>query len=215
VATFVRNVTMGLHMAAFLEQAPCDHAVYIGSDAIYHDAANPVRETSCASPTGYHGLMHLVREHMLGEAARRSGCPLVTLRPSLLYGARDTHNGYGPNRFLRTALQQGKIVLFGEGEERRDHVNIGDFSRLIELCLLHRSTGAVNVATGEAVSFGDVARLVARVIGRPVAIEGSPRANPITHRHFDITALLKAFPGFSFTPLEVGLTQALGSAVLS
>ena len=65
--------------------------------------------------------MHLVREVMLRSALT---APLAILRPTLLYGAADPHNGYGPNRFRRLAAAGQDIVLFGEGEEQRDHVLI-------------------------------------------------------------------------------------------
>jgi len=38
-----------------------------------------------------------------------------------------------------------------------------------------------------------------------VQIENRPRQTPVTHRHFDVTAILKAYPTFAFTPLEQGL----------
>ena len=31
------------------------------------------------------------------------GVPVGILRPTLVYGANDPHNGYGPNRFRRLA----------------------------------------------------------------------------------------------------------------
>ena len=48
---------------------------------------------------------------------------------------------------------------------------------------------------------------VAALFDSDIEVAGSPRQNPITHRHFDVTALHKAFPGFAFTPLDVGLAQ--------
>jgi len=51
--------------------------------------------------------------------------PLAILRPTLVYGAGDPHNGYGPNRFRRLASANQPIVLFGEGEERRPAVLAG------------------------------------------------------------------------------------------
>ncbi|HIC04984.1 MAG TPA: NAD-dependent epimerase/dehydratase family protein, partial [Nitrospirales bacterium] len=62
VGTCMRNIQMGKHFSTTLEHSHCGHVVYIGSDAVYDDNANPVQETSCASPTGLHGLMHFVRE---------------------------------------------------------------------------------------------------------------------------------------------------------
>ena len=56
--------------------------------------------------------------------------PIVVLRPSPLYGVADPHNGYGPNRFSRLAAQGGEITLFGEGEEKRDHVFVEDLGEI-------------------------------------------------------------------------------------
>jgi nucleoside-diphosphate-sugar epimerase len=209
VATLMRNLTMGASVCEAVATRPPRHLVYISSDAVYSDDVNPVRERSCTGPAGLHGVMHLVRERMLIESVRGPRVPLTLLRPTLLYGAGDTHNGYGPNRFMRSALNEGRIALFGAGEERRDHVHVDDLGRIVRLVVQHRSEGVLNVATGTSHSFRDVAEHVARLVGRPVAIESSPRASAVTHRHFDVTAAVAAFPSFGYTPLGEGLASAL------
>jgi nucleoside-diphosphate-sugar epimerase len=211
IATMMRNLEMAQHVCAALTRRPCAHVVYIGSDAVYDDAANPVRETSCCQPSTFHGVMHLARERMLIETLRGAKTPLAMLRPSLLYGPGDTHNGYGPNRFLRLAAEGKPITLFGEGEEQRDHVYIGDVTRLVERILLSRSEGVLNVATGRSWSFRDVAARATNAAGRAVTVSGTPRANPITHRHFDITAAIAAFPDFRYTELDAGLARFAAS----
>ena len=208
IHTLMRNLTMGENVSAFLEKSACSHVIYISSDAVYEDGANPVQESSCCNPASFHGLMHLARERMLAYALRDSKAPVLLLRPSLLYGAGDTHNGYGPNRFLRTATSEGKITLFGNGEEKRDHVYIKDLSRLIGLCLAHRCEGVLNVATGGSTSFFDTAQSIVELCQNKVEIECLPRQVAITHRHFDIAATLKAFPSFQYTPLKEGLSEA-------
>lgn len=209
IRTLMKNLTMAEHVSAFLAQSACAQVVYVGSDAVYEDDATPVRETSCTSPSSFHGLMHLGRERMLAHVVRDSAMPLLVLRPSLLYGPDDTHNGYGPNRFLRTARQEGKITLFGNGEEKRDHVHVEDLVRLVGLGLLHRTEGTFNVATGESHSFFQVAQIIADNLDRKVDIECLPRQAPITHRHFDISRTRKAFPTFGYTRLETGLTEII------
>jgi UDP-glucose 4-epimerase len=207
VRTLMRNLTMGDHVAAFLEKSPVAHVVYISSDAVYDDRANPVREDTPCNPESFHGVMHLARERMLAHAVRKTPCLFV--RATLLYGPLDTHNGYGPNRFMRTALKEGTIKLFGQGEEKRDHLYIEDLSRLIGEGLLHRSEGVVNAATGRSVSFGELAETIAELHGGSVTIECLPRATPITHRHFDVTEALRAFPSLRYTPVRAGLTDSL------
>ena len=203
--TQMKNLAMGEHVAAVVESMKFSHVVYISSDAVYADDANPVRETSCASPTTLYGLMHLMRERMILVAATKT--PVMILRPCAMYGAGDTHNSYGPNRFLRTALKDRRIQLFGQGEEQRDHLHVEDCAKLIELCLQQRRAGLLNIATGQAVSFMEVAQTVAEIVGG-VDIKGQPRSGQVTHRHFDITETLKAFPSFRFTVLRDGLSGA-------
>jgi nucleoside-diphosphate-sugar epimerase len=105
-------------------------------------------------------------------------------------------------------LSEGKIALFGNGEEKRDHVFIHDVVRLIALAIQHRSEGALNLATGVSVSFAEVAEQVVAVCGGTIRIEHLPRgAGQVTHRHFDITAMLKVWPDFRYTPLADGIAQ--------
>ncbi len=200
-----QNVRMVEVVAEALAKAPVAHVVYVSSDAVYADDANPVTETSCCQPSTLHGMMHATRELLLRTSVR---APLMVLRPSLLYGPGDPHNGYGPNRFRRLAASGEPIVLFGEGEELRDHVFIDDVAAVVSLTLAHQSRGVLNIATGVSVPFRKVAEMVARHAPTPVEIRATPRQSPIVHRHFDITARLKAFPMFRCTPLEEGLRRA-------
>jgi len=205
-ALLVQNLRMAEAVGKALAARPVAHVVYISSDAVYADDANPVTERSCCQPSTLHGMMHAARELMLKTDVK---APLAVLRPSLLYGARDPHNGYGPNRFRRLAEKGEAITLFGEGEEQRDHVFIDDVAQLVALALGHRSRGVLNIATGVSTSFCDIAEKVVSLAGSRSEIRGTPRQNPITHRHFDITDCLKAFPKFRYTPLDEGLARAM------
>src|SRR3546814_10099827 len=151
-----RNIRMMNSVVGALRARPVEHAIYVSSDAVYKDSDRPLTEASCAEPGSLHGVMHLARERMLLDGA---GVPLGILRPTLVYGAADPHDGYGPNRFRRLALAGEDIVLFGDGEERRDHVLVDDLGELIRRMVLRRSTGVLNGATGAIHSFREVARI--------------------------------------------------------
>jgi UDP-glucose 4-epimerase len=204
-AMLIDNLRMAEAVCAALAAQPVGHLVYVSSDAVYSDEANPVIERSCQQPSSLHGVMHLAREIMLRAALK---LPLAILRPTLIYGAKDPHNGYGPNRFRRLAAKGEAIMLFGEGEEKRDHILVDDVAALTSAALHHRSNGVLNIATGRSASFREVAEMVVALSPRPVEIRGTPRQNPITHRHFDITDCLKAFPEFHYVPLRDGLARA-------
>ena len=186
------------------------HLINISSDAVYADGPLPLTERSPMAPTSLHGAMHLARELALGAEA---GAPVANLRPTLIYGASDPHNGYGPNRFRRLANQGSNIVLFGKGEERRDHVYIDDVAELITLVLQHKSVGALNVATGHVHSFMEIAKAVVALSGNATAVSCSPRVSPMPHngyRPFDNAICQQAFPKFRYTLLREGLRKAAG-----
>ncbi|MDE1145075.1 MAG: NAD(P)-dependent oxidoreductase [Azospirillaceae bacterium] len=203
VPPFMANLRMGAAVASALETVPSAHLVYVSSDAVYPFADSPVDEATAAEPGDLYAAMHLSRELML----KPLDTPLAILRPTLIYGAADTHNSYGPNRLRRVARADGRITLFGDGEERRDHILVDDVVELILRTLAARSTGLLNLATGQSVSYHDLANRVAACFTRPVDIICTPRKTPATHRHFDISALRRAFPDFRFTPLDQGLAK--------
>jgi UDP-glucose 4-epimerase len=202
------NMRLVATIIAALGKVGVAHVVNISSDAVYADGPLPLTEGSPMAPTSLHGAMHLARE--LAFAAE-AGAPLANLRPTLIYGASDPHNGYGPNRFRRLAEQGKDIVLFGEGEERRDHVTVDDVAELIFRVLGHQSSGALNIATGEVHSFREIADATAAIAGKGVAITATPRVGPMPHngyRPFDNAACKQAFPDFRYTPMSEGLRKA-------
>lgn len=205
IATFMKNLKMIETVCAAIGNAPVKQVVYFSSDAVYPLGDSPVSESSAAAPADLYGAMHLARELMLKDTV---GDKLAILRPTLIYGANDSHNSYGPNRFRRVAAKDGKITIGGNGEETRDHIFVEDVAVLVELVLGHCSSGLLNVATGRSVDFGTLARMVADLFDDGVEVCPTDRNMPVTHRHFDVTAVRKAFPGFRFTPLEEGLHEA-------
>ena len=201
------NVQMALALVKATARISPAHVVNISSDAVYADSGAPLTETSTAAPDTLHGIMHLAREIMFRSEVKG---PLAILRPSLLYGASDPHNGYGPNRFRRLVSAGEAIALFGEGEERRDHVLVDDVAELVTRVLFRRSIGVLNIATGMVASFRDIAETVISLYGRDVPIQLIPRSGPVPHngyRPFDIAACRAAFPDFRYTPLRDGLAK--------
>ena len=207
LAMLRENLVMAEAVCSALQKRPVAHVLYLSSDAVYKDSPKPLTEASCAEPGALHGVMHLAREVALRQV--HAG-PLVLLRSTLVYGFEDPHNGYGPNRFRRLAAAGKEIVLFGEGEERRDHVDVEDVAELARLMIVHRSAGIANAVSGEVASFRELAEHAAAAFEPRVAVKGSPRSGPMPHdglRPFDNSAVLAAFPGFRFKPWREGLAR--------
>ena len=199
------NLKMAGAVCMALKKVSPAQVIYVSSDAVYKDSRMPIKENSCAEPESFHGIMHLAREITLKQSY--SG-PLAIVRPTLVYGLNDPHNSYGPNRFRRLACDGKSIMLFGNGEEMRDHVDVEDVAELICRIVLLRSTGTINAISGNLVSFDELARFVVEEFQSQVQVIYSPRIGEMPHggfRAFNNHALLEAFPGFKFKSWREGL----------
>lgn len=210
---FEQNIRMARNALDGVAGQPLSQLLYVSSDAVYSDFDGPLTEASVTAPDNLHGQMHVARETMFSAALEESNPDTVfaTLRPTLIYGADDPHNGYGPNRYRRLALAGENIALFGNGEERRDHVSVLDVAELAVRMLERRTRGALNATTGTVASFRDLAEMTIGFADQAVEIENLPRSGPMPHngyRPFDPAEIRRLFPDFAFTELEAGLRTA-------
>lgn len=211
----VKNTSMLLDnlrmMQAVIEAVkarPVAHLVYISSDAVYTDSDQPMTEASPAEPGSLHGVMHLAREVMFKNEL--ASIPQAFIRPTLIFGPDDPHNGYGPNRFMRLAKAGQDIKLFGEGEERRDHIYISDVAEIVRRVVLHRATGIINAVSGKVTSFKEIAEMAAARFEPRVKVVGTPRVGPMPHngyRAFDTSMVRRLFPDFQPVTLAAGLDR--------
>ncbi|CAN0591781.1 unnamed protein product [Laminaria digitata] len=75
---------------------------------------------------------------------------------------------------------------------------------------MHRSSGALNAATGTVISFMDIAKKMAGLSSADIEILTTERQGEMPHggyRPFDPAAALAAFPGFVFTQPEAGFER--------
>jgi nucleoside-diphosphate-sugar epimerase len=138
--------------------------------------------------------MHLIRENYLRNIYNKKLC---IVRPTLIYGSNDPHNSYGPNSFIRKYLNNENILLFGKGEERRDHVWVKDVANIIVEIIYNNFFGIINIATGRAISFYKIATIINQLkIKDSRKILFIKRNGPMPHkglRKFDIKILKNKF----------------------
>jgi nucleoside-diphosphate-sugar epimerase len=206
-AGLIENLQMAQSVIAALKLQKICHLIYISSDAVYRDSDKPIDEYSCAEPGSIHGAMHLAREVALKNEL---DLPVAIIRPTLVYGLKDPHNGYGPNKFRRLAIKNEDITFFGEGEELRDHVYVDDIAQLVYLVACHKSIGIVNAVSGQVVSFRRLAEFISEQSKSSGAIKSTIRSGKMPHngyREFKTSIASELFPGFGFRGWVEGLSD--------
>ena len=198
---FKKNINMVINFSKVLNNLEFKKLIYISSDAIYSDSKKPLKEVSKKCPDNWHGLMHLVRENILKRSFNKK--KLVIVRPTLVYGKGDTHSGYGPNLFIKRAKKNKNIVLFGNGEELRDHIWINNLSEIIVKLLKKQIFGEFNICTSKLISFRNIANIVAKKFKNK--IENKTRIGKMPHngyRPISNQKLLKIFPKYKFADIR-------------
>ena len=202
----VQNIIIIKNIIVLIRKLRFKQIIYISSDAVYSDSHFSLKETSKRFPKNFHGQMHNAREEILKIFFEDKLC---ILRPSLLYGFDDTHNGYGPNKFYRDIKDKKKIFLFGNGEEKRDHVLIDDLIKTITLCIKKTTKGVFNISSGNLISFNKIANLLKNRYGKQTKIIKRKRTGPMPHngyRPISNNKILKNFKNLTFSKFELGMS---------
>ena len=195
-----KNIKMITNFMLGVENKNFKHLIYISSDAVYSDSHLKISEESETNPESLHGIMHLTREQLL----KTLNTSLTIVRPTLVYGDKDPHNGYGPNKFSRLVKKNFDIVLFGKGEERRDHIWVNDLAKIIVIIIKRKITGIVNATTGKVISFNKIAEIIKNISNTNIKIIHTKRSGRMPHngyRAFKRSRIQKIIPSFKFNQI--------------
>ena len=201
------NMTIIENIVESLKNINLKQFIYLSSDAVYKDSLKLINENSICEPDSLHGLMHLAREKYLKSIYLDKIC---IVRPTLVYGLNDPHNGYGPNMFLRKAQKKQNIELFGKGEEKRDHVYVDDVGKIITFLITNNLKGVFNITSGHLLSFKQIALMMKKFINPNTILEFKKRNGPMPHngyRAFNNKKILEKFKGFKFKKVNQWLSE--------
>lgn len=163
-------------------------AVYASSAAVYGDAIHvPITETEPCVPLSAYGADKFACELHARVASHVHGIPTVGFRFFNVYGPRqDPKSPYSGviSIFCERIAAGQPIAVFGDGQQTRDFIYVGNVVRALLAGMILRPTDApvFNVCGGVSTSVEALARLIAELSGQTLNIETRPaRAGEIRH----------------------------------
>lgn len=172
--------------------------VYASSSSIYGDAESfPTRETDTPHPLSPYGVTKLAAEHLCTLYAKNFGLPTVSLRYFTVYGP-----GQRPDmaftRFVRAAVRDEEITIFGSGEQIRDFTFVDDVvAANIAAGESDAPAGSVfNVAGGGSISVNGTLEILESLNGRPLRITRTEKALGDVYRTGGSTDAITAATGW-------------------
>lgn len=136
--------------------------------AIYGEQENfPCDEQHRCRPLCPYGVSKLSTEMYLFFYKMQYGIDYVALRYSNVYGPRqDPHGEAGVVAiFCGRMLARRPCTIYGDGEQTRDYVYVGDVARANLAALNTPASGAFNIGTGQETSVNQLSRSLARIAG--------------------------------------------------
>lgn len=188
------NATGTLLTLEAARQARVNRFVYCSSSEVYGNCRDKLlnEEATLCAPVTVYGASKLAGELYASAYHQTYGLPAIIVRPFNAYGPREHESGDLAEvvpRFIIRLLSGKAPVIFGGGENGRDFTYVTETALGIVLAseadkLIGRT---VNIARGEIVTIGDLAKATAVACGRPdiAAVHIEARPGDVVSLHAD------------------------------
>ncbi len=145
-------------------------AIYGEPEYTPQDLAHPLR------PVSPYGVAKLAAEKYLHYYQHQYGVETVALRYANVYGPRQNPHGEAGvvAIFARQLLTGEQPVVYGDGEQTRDYVYVGDVARANLAALSHQGNGVFNVGTERETSVNKLFGTMRAAAGVDVSKEHAP-----------------------------------------
>lgn len=165
---------------------------------------------AAAEPDASYGWVKLTGERLARWATQEADLTVHVFRPFSGYG-HDQDPAYPfPAYIARAARREAPFDVWGLGDQCRDFIHVDDIVGAVLAAVEHDVRGPVNLGTGRATSFNELAQLVMDAAGYTTAIRHLP-AEPVGafYRVADPTRLLDFY--VPKVTLEEGIERALAA----
>lgn len=189
--------------------------VYTSSAAVYGNAKPPLREDLVLDPQSPYATSKLMGESYIQIYQQAYGLKAVVLRHFNVFGPRqppESHYAAAVPRFARALLEGKRPTVFGDGEQTRDFIYVGDVARAYLLAAEKDKAvgGTFNIGSGKGVSVNHLIELLEGITGRKADPVHEPaREGEIRHSWADIS---RAREVLGFQP-EISLKEGLRETV--
>ncbi len=185
--------------------------VYASSSSIYGDAeAFPTNESIRPAPISPYGVTKLAGEQLAFLYWRHHGVPTLSLRYFAVYGPRQRPD-MAFHRFIRAALRDEPIQVYGTGEQTRDFTFVSDVVAANLAAGDSRGVGMpINVGGGSRVSLNHVIGMLGDLLGRRLRVQHlATESSEVRDTSADTFAAAKVLGFAPRVDLRSGLTAEL------
>jgi UDP-glucose 4-epimerase len=188
--------------------------IYASSAAVYGEANVQLqREDLSLEPISPYGVSKLSAEQYVRVVNKLYGLETVCLRYFNVYGPRQKYGPYSGVivKFMNRVSKNEPPVIYGDGEQTRDFVNIKDVvnGSMLALAKKEADGGVFNIGTGVATKIRELAKMLQDAMGqeRVKPIYAALRPGDIRYSCADISNAKKVLGYDPKVSLKNGLRE--------
>jgi len=205
--SFAINVAGSFHLLEAARRAGVGNIIVASTGgALLGEVTPPISEAMAPSPLSPYGATKLAMEGYCSAFAGAYGLACAALRFSNIYGPYSAHKKSVVAAFIKKALSGEKLVVYGDGTQRRDYLFVGDLVRGIEAAIRQRVTGTYQLGSGRGTSLLELMAALEEVSGHRLSVDYQPARRGEVHSTWcDISKAGREFGYVAPTPLAEGL----------
>ncbi len=187
------------------------HLIYASSSSVYGNAEMyPTREDVLPRPVSPYGVTKLACEHLCNAYQANYNLPIVILRYFTVFGPRQRPD-MAFHKFIRAALDNQPITVFGNGLQTRDFTYVKDIVKA-NMLIIDKGIeqGLFNIGGGSRTTINDIIKIIGDNLGKKLEIQYKDvEKGDVKHTAADTS---KARKELGFQPrhnLKEGLAQEI------
>ena len=182
------NIMGTMNILEAMRKNKVNKIIYAASSSCYGIPKKyPTKENEMINPKYPYAFSKNIGEQMIKHWSNVYNLNYISLRLFNVYGTRSrTHGAYGAalGVFLKQKLSKHPFTIVGNGEQKRDFVNVKDVAEAFYKALKsNKKNKTYNVGSGSPIS---VNKLVSLLEGKKVFIPKRPGEPDITHANVDL-----------------------------
>ncbi len=188
--------------------------IFASSGAPVGEVEPPIHEELAACPVSPYGASKLAGEGYCSAYFRTFGINTVSLRFGNVYGPRSKHKSSVIAKFIKQALSGESCEIYGDGNQTRDFVYIGDLiNAILKASELKKGGEIFQIATSCERTISEVASLLKQQLkGYKIDMKvknTEKRLGDVRRNYSDITKAREMLGWVASTEIESGIEKTI------
>ncbi|HYF12685.1 MAG TPA: NAD-dependent epimerase/dehydratase family protein [Candidatus Paceibacterota bacterium] len=216
IGSVANNVIGHLEVLEYARRNNVKKVLFASSSSIYGNNPIPLTEDQLVTPPNFYAVTKHSQEELSHVYAQLYNVEIIGFRFMSVYGLHEEHKGRFANLVSQFiwGMEQGKSpVIYGDGSQTRDLVNVKDIVSAFKLALkTPKKFGftVFNVGTARAIPIRDVIAIINQARGSDLKaqfVENPIRSGYISSQQADLSKIKKELGYQESVTLEEGIAE--------